>query len=113
MEEEDFDNEQFEEFQKLPLKDIFQMYKSLKAQKKSLATQNETLATQNNTLIQKNQKNEAVIRQMMNERIYYVNKNIYESYDSTQSEGKEIIKEVEIDESISKTMLEKIQRLFI
>ena len=45
----------------------------------------------------------------MNKHIYYINKNIYESYDSTQGERKEINTETEMDESISKTMLEKFK----
>ena len=45
----------------------------------------------------------------MNKHIYYINKNIYESYDSTQGERKENNTETEMDESISKTMLEKFK----
>ncbi len=90
MELEEFDQNEYEKFMKMGLKEAFKKYQSLTKQ---------------------NKKTEAVMKQMMNEQIIFVNKNVYELYDSTQSKERKNEKEikVEIDEKNSATMLSQFK----
>ena len=92
MEEEIFDMKEFDEWRNNPT-ESFKRYK--------------LLVKENNLLLQKNNKNEAIIRQMMKEQIYFIDKKIYESYDSSQSNTEEMKEET--DETKSAEMFKKFK----
>ena len=72
MEEDpkNFDENEYKTYMKNPKK-LYKMYK--------------TLIKENESLTKKNKENESIIRQITNEQLYIVNKQIYEKYDSFQS----------------------------
>jgi len=104
-----FDQDEFNEFQKMSVEEIYKKYKSLENQNKSLANQNKSLANQNKSLANQNKKKEAVIKQFMKEQIYFIDQDVYKLYDLAQSNEYDIKMKVDIGEKNSAGMLKEFK----